>query len=237
MSLAASLPQALDAAAQLCPWSSSDPGTVHFCEERLCAWIAEPSNTWSSLGYVVIGLVMLVQALRPLAARSLAVAMAQIMIGIGSFFFHASGIFWGELLDQVGMFMLSALIFAFSLAQAKQLSAARTVQVYVGLVLASSLLMLVVRPIGIPLFAVQLAAGLGWQIRLWSRSTGSAKSLHRPFFIGLGIFLVSFLIWLGDITGLACRPQNHLLTGHAIWHILNAISVYKLGVFYRQRFA
>jgi hypothetical protein len=40
---------------ETCPWSSLDPGTVHFCEERLCAWVVEPSNAWSSMAYVVIG--------------------------------------------------------------------------------------------------------------------------------------------------------------------------------------
>lgn len=225
------------AAAAVCPWSEFDPGTVHFCEERLCAWVAEPSNAWSSVGYVVIGLVMLVQALRPaVLPRSIAVAAAQIMIGVGSFFFHASGIFWGELVDQIGMFMLSALILAFSVAQARGLTAARTVGLYGGLVVGSTLLMLAVRPIGIPLFAVQLAVGLGWQIVMWRGATLDEKTRYRPFFTGLFVFLISFGIWITDISGLVCNPQNHILTGHAIWHVLNAISVAFLGRFYRTMF-
>ena len=225
------------AAAAVCPWTEFDPGTVHFCEERLCAWVREPSNAWSSVGYVVIGLVMLVQALRPaVLPRSIAVAAAQIMIGVGSFFFHASGIFWGELVDQVGMFMLSALILAFSVAQARGLGAGRTVSLYAGLVVGSTLLMLVVRPTGIPLFAVQLAVGLGWQIVLWRRAPVDGRARYRAFFTGLAVFLVSFTIWITDISGVVCDPQNHLITGHAIWHVLNAVSVACLGRFYRSMF-
>lgn len=220
-----------------CPWADWAPGTVQFCEERLCAWVAEPSNAWSSLAYIVIGLFMVRRALRPAEPRSLMVAVAQILIGIGSFFFHGSGTFWGELVDQIGMFMLSGLILACSAAQARSISGRRTVTIYVSLVVASTLLLLVVRPIGIPLFALQLAAGLGWQILLWSRSSGLPRAAHRPFFVGVGLFLVSFAIWITDISRLICRPDNHVITGHAVWHVLNAISIERLFTFYRNRFA
>lgn len=227
----------IEAAATACPWSGWAPGTVQFCEERLCAWVVEPSNAWSSLIYLILGGYMLVQALRPVAARSIAVAAAQIMIGVGSFFFHATGTFWGEFVDQFGLFMLSALILACSAAQARGLSARRTVAIYGGMVLGSALLLLVVRPIGIPLFALQLAIGLGWQVRLWSRSQGAIRAAHAPFFFGVGLFLASLSIWVTDITHLVCSPHNHLVTGHAIWHVLNAICIERLGAFYRRRFA
>ena len=81
-----------------CPWDNWDPGTVQFCEERLCAWIAEPSNAWSSLAYVIIGLITL-WAWRKGPSIGIAVSVANIMIGIGSFFFHASGMFAGEVVD------------------------------------------------------------------------------------------------------------------------------------------
>lgn len=228
---------AIEAATTACPWSSWDPGTVQFCEERLCAWVVEPSNAWSSIIYLILGGYMLVQALRPVAPRSIAVAAAQIMIGVGSFFFHATGTFWGEFVDQLGLFMLSALILACSASQARHLTARRTVAIYLGLVVASASLLLLVRPIGIPLFAVQLAFGLGWQVRLWSQSTGPIRAAHSQFFFGVGLFLVSFSIWVTDITRLVCNPHNHLVTGHAVWHVLNAICIERLGAFYRRRFA
>jgi hypothetical protein len=154
---------------ELCPWSDWDPGTVAFCERRLCAWIVEPSNAWSSLGYVLIGLVMLVGARSVgVGARAVVVAtsLAQIMIGVGSFFFHGTGTFAGEVVDQIGMFMLSALILATALGQRGAWTGARTVGVYGVVVVVSALALFVVRPIGIPLFALQLAAGLSLQLWL-----------------------------------------------------------------------
>ena len=89
--------------------------------------------------------------------------------------------------------------------------------------------LLLVPPAGIPLFAVQLAAGIAWEGRMWRRAPTPAR---RHLFAGVGIFLVSFTIWLLDITRVACRPDNHLVTGHAVWHVLNAISITQLYWFY-----
>ncbi len=235
------LQQLASTTVEVCPWSDWDPGTVKFCERRLCAWIVEPSNAWSSLAYVVLGVVMLLQA-RPggvgggRVVVGVAVALAQIMIGVGSFFFHGTGTFAGEVVDQIGMFMLSALILASSLGQLKGWSGGRVVGVYVAGVVLSTALLLVVRPIGIPLFGVQLAAGLGLQLWLWRQASSVAeRAAFAPFLRALGIFLCSFSIWVTDITGLLCDPDNHLITGHAIWHVLNAVCIWMLGGFYRAR--
>lgn len=226
--------EAAEAVGAVCPWSDWQPGTVHFCERRLCASIVEPSNTWSSLGYVVLGLLMLG---RERTAVPLAVAAAQIMIGVGSFFFHGTGTFAGEVVDQIGMFMLSVLILAATAAQHFSWSGRQTVAVYVGGVVVSTAAILVVGPAGIPLFGVQLAAGLGGQVWLWRRTPAGDRAVFRPFFVGIGIFLCSFAIWITDISGLVCDPDNHLITGHAIWHVLNAFSIWQLGSFYRARIA
>jgi hypothetical protein len=163
------------------------------------------------------------------------IAAAQIMIGLGSFFFHGTGTFAGEIVDQIGMFMLSALILCCSLAQARVWSPQHTVSRYLAIVVASTAAIFVVRPLGIPIFAVQLVVGLGWQIALWSKTEGEARRDHVVFFRALGVFLCSFAIWITDITGLVCNPHNHLVTGHAIWHVLNAVCVWRLAVFYRRR--
>ena len=225
-----------DTVGEVCPWSGYDPGTVHFCEARLCAWVVEPSNAWSSLGYIVLGLMMFVLARRRRdGAIYWAVAAAQFMIGVGSFFFHGTGIFIGEVIDQIGMFQLSVLILACAAAQAWNWSGKKTVAVYAVGVVVSTLAILVVRPLGIPIFAAQLAAGLLWQLRLSLKAHGEERALGRIFAGGVVLFLCSFGIWLTDMTGLICDPDNHLITGHAIWHILNAICIWRLGTFYRAR--
>ncbi len=218
-----------------CPWDGLAPGTVRFCEDRLCAWVAEPSNTWSSLAYVIVGAwLMITYARKAGDARLWAVAAAEVLIGLGSVAFHGTGSFAGEFLDQAGMFMLSCLIFSFAAGKSRGLPAARTAQLYVGTTLASTLSLLVVRPLGIPLFAVQLTAGLGWEVAQWRRAEDKAP--YRLLFAGIGVFLVSFVIWTLDITRVVCRPDNHFITGHAVWHVLNAISIERLYRFYAASF-
>jgi hypothetical protein len=218
-----------------CPWDGLSPGTVHFCEERLCAWVAEPSNTWSSIGYVMVGVWLMITHARPARdARLWAVAAAELLIGLGSIAFHATGSFAGELVDQAGMFMLSCLILSFAAGKARGLSASRTAGLYAAMTIGSTLSLLVVRPLGIPLFAVQLVAGLGWEVAQWRRAADKAP--YRWLFAGIGVFLVSFVIWALDIGKVLCRPDNHVVTGHAVWHVLNALSIERLYRFYAASF-
>jgi hypothetical protein len=218
-----------------CPWDALTPGTVRFCEDRLCGWIAEPANTWSSLAYVVAGVWLIVTHTRRAGdARLWAVAAAELLIGFGSIAFHGTGTFAGEFLDQVGMFMLSCLILSFAAGKSFGLSSARTAQLYAATTVVSSLSLLVIPPAGIPLFAVELASGLVWGLVQWRRAADRAP--YRHFLTGIGVFLFSFGIWTLDITRVACRPDNHVLTGHAVWHVLNAIAIERLYRFYAASF-
>lgn len=209
-----------------CPWDGLAPGTVSFCEARLCAWVAEPANAWSSLAYVAAALWM---ARAPARSGGWTVIVAQLAIGVGSFFFHSSGTFVGELVDQAGMYLLSALLLVEALAGPRGWSEARRTGTYAALVGASTLLNLVVRPIGIPLFALQLAAGLALQVRL---GLATREPRYRLFAVALGTFALSFGIWALDISRVLCDPDRHWLSGHAVWHGLNAICVERLGRFY-----
>ena len=209
-----------------CPWSTWAPGTVHFCEARICGWIREPADAWSSVAYL-LGAVVMIARRQPVLA-----ILAQVLIGVGSFFFHASGTFVGELVDQMGMYLLSCLMLAYAAAEARRLSEQKAIALWAGLVAVSTALNVAIRPIGIPLFALELTAGIFWQVKLggWP-----SPARYRALYTGIGIFVVSFGIWITDITGLVCDPNRHWMNGHAIWHTLDALSIVFLGHFYAQR--
>ncbi|MFZ5443662.1 MAG: ceramidase domain-containing protein [Myxococcota bacterium] len=215
---------------ETCPWSGWEAASVSFCEARLCAWVAEPSNAWSSLAYVALGGWLLT---RPESRRSWllgGVALANVMIGLGSFAFHASGTFAGELIDLFGMFLLSGLILAHALGRGRwrreQIAAA-----WAAFVIVPMAVVLVVKPAGIPLFALALVSGIGLELHAWRRG----RSPHfRIFAQALGLVSTAFAIWVTDTTRLLCAPDNHVLTGHALWHALNAIAVTRLFFFYAR---
>ncbi len=207
-----------------CPWSDWTPGTVSFCEARLCEVVREPANAWSALAYGIGALWMLRRPHQPLPA-----ILAQVLIGLGSFFFHASGTFAGELVDQTGMYVLSCLLLAYALGERTGLTSRRILSLYLALVGGSVVLNLLVRPIGIPLFGVELAVGLGLQLLLGGFP---APTRYRDLHIGLVVFAVSLVVWAADISKLVCDPDQHVFNGHALWHVLNAVSIVYLGAFY-----
>lgn len=49
---------------------------------------------------------------------------------------------------------------------------------------------------------------------------------QKYFLLGLGCILVGWIFWIIDIKKLSIIPKNHILTGHGIWHILTAISIW-----------
>lgn len=218
-----------------CPYADWMPGSVAFCEERLCAWIVEPSNTFSSLAYLIVGAWMWRELERPRDARLVCMVVAQLVIGLGSLLFHGTGTLAGELVDQAGMFLLSCLILTLAAATTWGWSARTGAWSYAGAVGASASLNAWLPPIGIPLFAAQLLAGIVWELRLHRRALD--RGPYRYLFRSLAIFAVSFVFWSLDISGVLCRPDNHLVTGHAVWHVLNAVSIYELYRFQRARLA
>ena len=96
--------------APACPWDGFAPGTVHFCEERLCGWIAEPANAWSNLGFLAMGVYLLLRAKKDKRAPLYLVGVTSLLVGVGSFLFHMSGTFVGEFADLSAMFLIGSLM-------------------------------------------------------------------------------------------------------------------------------
>ncbi len=210
-----------------CPWSEFQPGTIAFCEERLCAWIVEPANAWSNLGYILAGLFILWTNHRAAQNSGSAelgslriVGIASVLVGLGSFAFHATGTFIGEVLDVSAMYLISGLLVVLNLRRLHGLSASKVARYYWLLVASSSALLILTHHSGIPVFVMQVIWGLYLEWRLWKSPDGSAN--YRNLTIALALFAAAFGIWILDITGIVCDPANHLLTGHAIWHLLGA---------------
>jgi hypothetical protein len=215
-------------AARMCPWGTWEPGSVAFCEERLCAWVVEPSNAWSSLAYVLAGLWLWRRSPSALVRQ---VALAGMLIGVGSFAFHATGTFVGELIDLTGMLMLSGLMVAQAWGRLTRARAVAVGAVWAALTVGALGVVLVVKPAGIPLFAGELLAAIALEVVLWAR--GQTPQVRR-FAQALGCTGVALGVWALDFSHVVCSPTNHLLTGHAVWHLLNSVSIGLLGAFYGQ---
>jgi hypothetical protein len=215
-----------------CPWDGYTPGTIRFCEDRVCGWIAEPANAWSNLAFVAMGFYLMRRAHRDGRTPLHLVGITSVMVGLASFLFHMSGTFWGEFLDLCAMFFIGALMVTMEARRFVTMGRAQLAACFVGLSAISILLLLVFRKIGIVLFGLQVAFVYVNNIFLRGKHQKRQKVVHRHA-VWLGMtFATALGIWTLDITGVVCRPGNHVFNGHSVWHILTALCLY---FFYRHQ--
>jgi hypothetical protein len=81
------------------------------------------------------------------------------------------------------------------------------------------------------IFAVEVVIALSLEYLIYRQGH---KPQFKSFLQAIGIFALSFIVWTGDIRGWWCDPDNHILQGHAAWHVLNAFTIWFLYKFYKQ---
>jgi hypothetical protein len=215
--------------APTCPWDSFTPGTVRFCEDRLCGFIVEPANAWSNLAFLAMGLYLLRRTRLDGRTPLYLVGVTSILVGLGSFLFHMSGTFFGEFADLSAMFFIGSLMVTMEARRFVTMDRRQLTMCFVGLSVGSMLLLLVFRKIGILLFGIQIAlvyaSNIFWKMR-------KAVVVHQHAFRLGSTFAVALGIWGLDLSGAMCAPDNHVFTGHSVWHILTALCLY---FFYRHQ--
>lgn len=216
---------------QQCPWQGFEPATISFCEEQLCAWITQPANTWSNIGFIIIGIFIHRLASRSGQNQLKVIGISSIVVGFGSGMFHASSTFFFEVFDLLGMFMIGGMLLCLNLQRLLSFSNRTLVAIYLSICCISVALMFVWRPSGIATFSTLLTLACMSELLLHLRRD---EISYKYFVFMSGTFALSFLFWGLDISKVLCRPDNHILTGHAVWHLLNATAIYFIYKFYEQ---
>jgi hypothetical protein len=212
------------AAVDMCPWDGFSPATVHFCENRLCSWISEPANTWSNLGFVAVGVYLLVRASQLHRAPLSLIGITCTLVGIGSFLFHMSGTLFGEMVDVSTMLLISGLMLSLEIRRlVPRMTAVQTAALYVAINGVFELVLLSFPHLGIPLFAFQVLLFIAIHITCRLKKLDADYHFVRWLFWGFGL---AFSIWVLDWTGTACDANMHLFNGHAAWHLINAGCMY-----------
>lgn len=221
-----------------CPWDGYEPATSHFCEEELCAWIEQPANTWSNLAYVLVGVLLVVLALRARRKSLALIGAIEITVGVGSFLFHASSTRLFEVVDVGAMYLFSLYALLFNAkrlveATGRTVSRSTLAALYVAAASVSvATVALLEAWVGVVLFSLQaVVAGL-IELRLFRRHPDGVS--RRPLIWLLVLFAIAWGAWWLDITGVVCDPSRHSVTGHAVWHLTNAWCFYFLYRFYAQ---
>lgn len=214
-----------------CPWESFAQAPPAFCEEALCAWVREPANTWSNLAFVVVAIAMY-WATRAADRHLRPIAHITLITGIGSALYHASGTAWGELLDYTGMHLGGAFMLSVCIQRWTGLRGVRARVLFWGL-FATAIIPGIVAPTLLrAVFALDgtlcsLLEGALFFTRARARR-------YRWLLLTWAFFLPAMVLWTLDEQRVWCDPQRHWISGHALWHVLNAIGFYAAFLYYRQ---
>ncbi len=219
-------------------WLGPDVGRGgEFCEAARTGTVRQPANAFSNTGFVVAGLVIAWQAGRPTAlgeilTRPLATAYACVVVLLGpaSAAMHATQSAAGGDLDLLSMYLVASFAAGYALTRLLRRGPLFFAQVFLLLVAACQLVGLYPREIPVVRFAGNVAFGLllitaiSIEVRLSRR--GPTRTDLRWGGAALLAMLVAFAIWNASQHGL-CDPHS-LLQGHAVWHVLGAVSAYLL---------
>lgn len=216
----------------MCPWTDWQPATMKFCEELLCGSIRQPANSFSNIGFVICGLIILWRERSRSWSPYHMMGVAAVLIGITSGIYHASMTFFWQFFDVSSMFMLILLALSFNLVRVGWIKASQFTLAYITTLLISMALMLLIKgKSGEYIFGVEAALVTGIEYLIFKQGQ---RPSYRGLLRALGTFLTAFLIWNGDVHGWWCDPTNHYIQGHAAWHLLCALAIWFLYGFYKQ---
>lgn len=218
-------------------WLGPDVGRgANFCEAARDGLVRQPANTFSNLGFVVAGLLVARRAGRLPADAVMSPTVATffacvvVLLGPASAAMHATQSEWGGHLDMLSMYLVAGFAASWAWVRWARRGTTAFVTAYVACVAACELVGLWPEPVPVVHYSGNLAFGLllvtavVLETVLWRR--GETSIVFRHGVVALVAMLVAFTIWLLTNAGM-CDPHS-LLQGHAVWHLLCAVSAYWL---------
>lgn len=206
-----------------------------FCERvHLDESLRQPANTVSSFGFVLVGAwiaaasLLLTSSQRLSSLYGVALGSMTIIVGLGSAYYHASLTFTGQFFDILGMYLTASFVLMYALERLYGLTSRTAVIGYLGINLILTIAQIVIPDLRRSAFAIVLVVGLLVEfVYLRRKPPLNARWLA----IGLSLFALAYGIWMLDNSHTLCAPE-HWLQGHAIWHVLGAISTGCLFIYY-----
>jgi len=226
-----------------CPWSDFLPPTIQFCEKNLCSFITTPSNTFSNLAYIIIGVYLLLQKKDDSNLDRLKlIPISAILTGVMSFLYHASFTLFFQFFDLSAMYLFSALLIVLNWKRFTGGSERNLLFSFIGLVFSSMVVLFIFKKIGIYIFALHLLIAISLEVKIFVKKKTQEYKIdisffpyYKNFLVSIILFVVAFGIWILDYKRIVCDPDNHILQGHAIWHILTSLCYLFLYKFYSSK--
>jgi len=218
-------------------WLGADVGRgANFCEAARQGLVRQPANTFSNTGFVLAGLLIAWHAGTLPARRGLATAFAclVVLLGPGSAAMHATQSSAGGHLDMASMYVVASAIAAYAATRWLRRGVAFLAFAFGGGVVLCEVVgawrvpVPVVMTTGNAVFGLLLLAAVTLEVLIMRRGEALAGRVFG--FASVATILTAFVIWNAARAWL-CDPHS-LLQGHAVWHLLGAVSAYLLYRYY-----
>lgn len=217
---------------------------VCFCERLRIGWVAQPANTFSNLGFMVVGLSIAVVVDRRLwpwdsrvnlltATRLYPVLFAVVtaLLGPGSMALHASMTRWGGMVDVASMYLYASLLVSYGATRLVELGTGASTTLFIGLFGALVTAQIALEPSVEVTFGLLLAGVVPIELAIGRRRP--ACSIERRWAaLALLLFGAAFAVWLPSLSGGPWCVPDSWLQGHAVWHVLCAAAAGAMFLYY-----
>lgn len=238
------------------PWSGMRPATCMpdrcFCEGVGAGIIRQPINTWSNLGFVLVGLMTLAVAVQdftlappvkhPNLMRRIWIypviyGAATILIGIGSMLYHTTLAFAWQTLDVTSIYLLASFMLLYNVSRLRQIMGSLFAGSYVLINAALAYLAIRWPHTRRYIFVVLALAVLVTEWLVHCKRRPRMRMVY--LWAAIGSLAAAGLAWVADLAamiglaGVPCAP-NGWLQGHALWHILMAALIGFVYCYFRS---
>ena len=216
-------------------WTRSTCYPHCYCEAPTGGPIEQLSNSFSNLCYILIGLLIIFHPCPVERSQSNLVSsdffypflygMNTIILGLGSFFYHGSLTEFGRFFDWFGMYLFASYVIVYNIARffRPYFNPWRFFALFCAFMVTSVFFTLTLNAdIRRHIFTIMIVIAL-------VVAAFVNRRLGNPFDDSLLAFslvslIVAYIIWNLDNNGILCDPIS-FIQGHAIWHLLTAISI------------
>ncbi len=217
-----------------CPWYDAQQSygapNVNWCEPTSCSIINEPANTWSNLGFILVG-VLLFSKLNKIKDKTVAhFGWAVIFMGALSFTYHATNNYLTQFYDFLGMYLMTSFVIAFNIQRALGKNPRKLYSVFWFIVMINASLFMSFDIMDIPVQKTVMINLIPlFLLDIYSGFKEKTLKHYKNFAIAAVVMIIAQIISQLDLKRIYCEPDNIFLHGHAVWHLIGAIGMLFLG--------